>query len=197
MSETSTTGSRGGPNIPLPSPAGGLGASAMAPPESDARGRDEEDPRVRAEKRAAEFLDHIGTLDRGVDKFYIDPRIIPPGWDYEWKTFTVWGKENPSYQVALMSNAWESVPRTRHPEMMPQNYPGNTIERDGQILMERPMKLTMMVRAQDNRRAREQVQQKEVQLGNAPEGTFERSNKEKGSMVKVNRTYEHIPIPET
>lgn len=198
MSETSEK--RGGPTVPQPNDAPaasglGLGAGTAAPP-AHARGLDEEDPRVRAERRAEEFMGRMPNTDRGVDKFYIDLRIIPPGWDYEWKTLTVWGKENPAYQVQLAQSAWEPVPRHRHPEMMPPNYPGNTIEREGQILMERPMKLTLFVRSQDNLRARQQVHAKEEQLGHAPEGHFDRSS-DKRVRPNINKTYEHIPIPET
>jgi hypothetical protein len=155
-----------------------------------------EDPRTRAARRAAELREHLGSMDEGVDKYYIDPRIIPDGWSYEWKTLTVLGKENPGYQVSLAHRGWEAVPRTRHPEMMPENHRGETIERDGQILMERPLEITNEVKAHEYRKAREQVRGKELQLGAAPGGQFERDNKG-NSMVKINKTYESIPIPET
>jgi hypothetical protein len=154
----------------------------------------EEDPRARAAKRAAELREHLGSMDEGVDKFWIDPRIIPDGWSYEWKAFEVLGRPNPSYQVALAHRGWEPVPRSRHPELMPDNHHGDTIIRDGQILMERPKEITDEVKLNDQRAAREQVRAKEEQLGGAPPGTFERDNKGK-PLASVKRSFE-IPVPE-
>lgn len=156
----------------------------------------EEDPRARAARRATELRDHMGgNMDDGVDKFYIDPRAIPDGWSYEWKTLAVLGKENPSYQVSLAHRGWEAVPRSRHPEMMPDNYRGETIEREGMLLMERPKEITDEVKALDQRKAREQVRSKEQQLNGAPPGQFERGT-HPATQVKVNKSYESIPIPD-
>lgn len=169
------------------------GLSAASPPVQP-KPR-EEDPRARAARRAMELREQADSDDDGVDKFYFDPKIIPDGWSYEWKTFTVLGKENPSYQVSLAHRGWEAVPRSRHPHMMPHNYQGETIERDGMILMERPLEITQDARARDARVARAQVRGKEEQLGGAPAGTFERSNKDQ-TLVKVKKTFEHMEIPE-
>lgn len=192
---------RSGPHAPLPTPppTGGIAdavgaALSAAAPVTDAAPRSE-DPRARAARRALELREHIGGgMDESADQFYIDPRIIPDGWSYEWKTLSVLGKENPSYQVKLAGRGWEAVPRSRHPELMPENHRGETIEREGQILMERPLEITNEVKASEHRKAREQVRGKELQLGAAPSGQFERSNKG-DPMANVKKTYEHIPIP--
>jgi hypothetical protein len=174
--------------------AAGLNAAQAAPPVAP-KPR-EEDPRARAARRALELREQASSDDDGVDKFYIDPKMIPDGWSYEWKTFTVLGKENPSYQVSMAHKGWEAVPRSRHPHLMPLNYQGETIEREGMILMERPLEITQEARARDLRIARAQVRGKEEQLGGAPTGTFDRSNKDQ-SLVKVKKTFESIPIPES
>ncbi len=157
----------------------------------------EEDPRTRAARRALELREHLGgSMEDGVDKYFIDPKVIPDGWSYEWKTLTVLGKENPSYQVALAHRGWEAVPRSRHPEMMPDNYRGETIERDGMILMERPKEITDEVNGHERRKAREQVRSKEEQLGGAAPGQFSRDNKGQ-SMVNIKKSYEAgIAIPD-
>jgi hypothetical protein len=175
--------------------AASLNASKAAPPvEPPAKPR-EEDPRARAARRALELREQASSDDDGVDKFYIDPKLIPDGWSYEWKTFTVLGKENPSYQVAMAHKGWEAVPRSRHPHLMPLNYQGETIEREGMMLMERPLEITQEAKARDLRIARAQVRGKEEQLGGAPAGTFERSNKDQ-PLVKVKKSFEHMEIPE-
>lgn len=155
----------------------------------------EEDPRTRAARRAAELRDHRGgDMDEGTDDFYIDLSDIPPGWTYEWKRKLVLGAEDPAYMVALARAGWEPVPTSRHPSYMPDggNYP--TIERKGMILMERPTEITDDARENERRKARNQVRQKEAQLNSAEGGHFERSNKDQ-SLVKINRSYESIPIP--
>jgi hypothetical protein len=187
---------RSGPHAPLPTP--GLGGASTARPSEPAPqvSYAEEDPRTRAARRAAELHEHLGAGmdDDGVNEFYIDPRIIPDGWSYEYKRYTVLGSQDPSYQVSLSMKGWEAVPASRHPELMPDSYKGVTIERKGMILMERPAVITEEAKARELRKATGQVRQKEQQLNGAPAGTFERDNK--GSpLVKVGKSYENIPIP--
>jgi hypothetical protein len=187
---------RSGPHAPLPT---GVAPTPGAPPSSapPVTQYAEEDPRARAARRAAELREHLGDdLGDGVDEFYIDPRIIPDGWSYEWKRHTTLGAQDPSYQVSLARGGWESVPAHRHPELMPDNWKGTAIERKGMILMERPLEITEQVKARELRKAREQVGQKEQQLYGAPPGTFQRDNKG-NPLVKVAKTYEPMKIPES
>jgi hypothetical protein len=191
---------RAGPHAPLPSGQGVAPSAAEATSAAltgVASTFREEDPRTRAARRAAELREHLGPGldDDGINEFYIDPRIIPDGWSYEYKRFTVLGAQDPSYQVSLSMKGWEPVPASRHPELMPDNYHGDTIERKGMILMERPAEITQEAIAREHRKAVSQVRQKEAQLNGAPAGTFERDNK--GTpLVNVRRSYEAIPIPE-
>jgi hypothetical protein len=155
----------------------------------------EEDPRTRAARRSAELRDHRGgDMSEGSDDFYIDLGDIPAGWTYEWKRKLVLGAEDPAYMVALARAGWEAVPTSRHPSYMPNsgNYP--TIERKGMLLMERPTEITDDARDHEQRKARNQVRQKEAQLNSSEGGQFERANKDQ-SLVKINRSYESIPIP--
>lgn len=182
------------PHAPLPTPTAPAPAADVAP--AAAEKYLEEDPRVRAARRAAELRDH-GALDEdgSVSEFYIDPKVIPDGWSYEWKRLTVLGATDPGYQVNLARAGWEPVPASRHPELMPDSNRGNTIERSGQILMERPKEITDAAYEREYRKARGQVRGKEEQLHGAPAGQFGRDNK--GSpLVKVGKSYEAIPIPE-
>lgn len=154
----------------------------------------EEDPRVRAARRAAELRDHLGSMDEAPDDFFIPPSDVPNGWCYEWKRKTLLGQEDPAYQVQLAQKGWEPVPAYRHPSYMPVGYKGQTIERKGMILMERPLEITEEARNFELRKARNQVRQKEAQLAGAPEGQFDRNNKD-SSLVKVKKSYEAMPIP--
>lgn len=163
----------------------------IAPPKPPVRQLSD---RERAELRAKEILDG-DMIDEGEDIFYFDPDSQPDGWTYEWKRRTVYGEENPQYQVQLEQNGWQPVPAARHPEMMPSTGgPYHTIERNGQILMERPKIITDYVRDKDKARARAQVATKEAQLKQAPPGTFERTTNP--AVHKVNKSYEKIVLPQ-
>ena len=152
-----------------------------------------EDARARAEARAAEIRENRGSLDDGIDEFYIDPAGVPDGWSYEWKRHTLLGKEDPAYQVQLARGGWEAVPADRHPEMMPiGNYA--VIERKGMILMERPLSLTKEAKDIELRRARNQVRAKEQQLSQTPDGTMTRQHDNIRPSVK--KSFEPVPIPE-
>jgi hypothetical protein len=188
---------RSGPHAPLPTSQGLGAASVSQPPKPQAPERfAEEDSRTRAARRAAELHEHLGAGmdDDGVNEFYIDPRIIPDGWSYEYKRFTVLGAQDPSYQVSLAMKGWEAVPASRHPELMPDTYKGVTIERQGMILMERPAVITAESIAREHRKAVGQVRQKEEQLNGSGPGEFGRDNKGT-SLVNIKRSHEAIAIP--
>ena len=149
----------------------------------------------RAAMRAAAVREHNGgNMDEGPDKFYFDRSKIPPGWDYQWKRYLLMGDEDPSYRVNLAQKGWEEVPRSRHPEEMPRGSSDSFITRDGVILMERPMELTLEALEIEKRRARVQVRAKEDQLTAAPPGQFERANTD-ASLAKLHKSYEAIPAP--
>lgn len=154
----------------------------------------EEDPRMRAAARAEEIRKHRSgqNLDE-LDRFKIETSVIPDGWTYEWKRRTLLGKEDPAYQVELARQGWESVPLSRHPEMMPPDWAHGTIERDGMILMERPSELTSEARDVELRRAKNQVRAKEQQLGSAPDGQFGRDHQQVRPSIK--KGYEPMPVP--
>lgn len=149
----------------------------------------------RAAARSAELLGS-GSLDTDTaDKYFIDPDVIPDGWSYEWKRKTVYNQEDPSYQVELVRMGWEPVPTKRHPEMMPQGWTGETIERDGMVLMERPEEITSMVKARDLMNARKQA---DIggHLQESPEGQFQRQKSDGESLVKIRKHMEPMEIPD-
>lgn len=152
-----------------------------------------EDPRDAAARRAAQIREaRGGSMDEGTDRFFIENKAVPEGWDYQWKRKTVLGASDPAYEVSVARAGFTPVPAHRHPEMMPEgNY--KTIERDGMILMERPKEITDEAKALELRKARQQVRVKEEQLNQAPAGHFERANKD-AALAKIGKHYEPIPI---
>lgn len=148
----------------------------------------------RADARAAEILGTGELLDHTA-KYELPFDIEPDGWSYEWKAMSVSGKLNDQHINNLRQNGWSFVPASRHPDLVGQ-LKGTTeiIERDGQVLMERPRQITDMVRERDRQRARAQVRSKEQQLKQAPPGTFERGTHPQAP-VKISKHYEQIHLP--
>lgn len=154
----------------------------------------EDDPRARAKKRAEELRAHLGDIDEGTDDFYVDAESIPDGWTYEWKRHTVYGQEDPAYQVQLAREGWAPVPASRHPAMMPAGFKEAVILRKGCILMECPTEIVMERRSIELRKARDQVRHKEAQIAGTPEGTMTRDHARVKPSIK--KGYEPIPIPD-
>lgn len=157
----------------------------------------EESSAERAKRRAAEIRGHLGGIEEGTDEFYVDPNMIPEGWSYEWKRKLLLGAEDPTYTVQLLRMGWEPVPLNRdrdHMAMMPSNWPHNTIERKGMILMERPTEVVEEARRIEQKRAKDQVRAKEQQLSGAPDGQFGRDHAQ--VRPKISKSFEAMPIPE-
>lgn len=116
-----------------------------------------------------------------VDRFSVPAGMIPPGQSWEWKRATTFGKGDAAYDAFLYDQGWLPVEQSRYP-----NFP---MQRDGMILMERPIELTREARAEERAAARDAVIQKERQLFEAGEGEFARKG------VQVSTTIERgIPV---
>jgi len=138
--------------------------------------------RSLAAARAAEIFERDGwsnaSHDGAIDAFYLPPGLVPEGWDYGWKRWATYNKADPSYELQLRHEGWVPVDLHRdeqHERMMPSGWEGNTIEREGMLLMVRPMEVTLAVLRREYKLARDQVQTKEAQLAGTPDGTMDRS----------------------
>lgn len=136
------------PNRPAPRPAG-------------------EDHKARAAARLAEIrATQVDEPEYGTTGFFgITPDMIPDGWSYEGKAWSVFNKEDPQYMSKMYRANWTPVPASRHPELLYKGYVGDTIIKDGIILMERPAELTVEARRKEMRNARSPVEAKEKMLG--------------------------------
>jgi hypothetical protein len=81
----------------------------------------------------------------------------------------------------------------KHLAMMPSGWPGNTIERDGMVLMERPSEVVEEARRRHDYLARKQVRDKEAQIAGTPDGTLTRDHAQARPQIK--KSYEAIPVP--
>ena len=91
------------------------------------------------------------------NQFAFDRSIIPPGWDYEWKTETVANAPWTQHQVNLAQAGWEPVPAERHDGVFLPLGSVGPIQRGGMLLMERPMQATKISRQRDKMKADAQV----------------------------------------
>lgn len=78
----------------------------------------------------------------GADPFAIDPALIPPGWVYEWKRYSVMNQVDHAYQASLArQGGWTPVMAETHDGVfLPLGSKGAIII-NGLILMERPVEL--------------------------------------------------------
>jgi len=122
------------------------------------------------------------------DIYEIPREIIPEGWDYQWCAVSVTGNSEILLDQNLMfaENGWRPVPADRHPgRFMPAGHKGSIV-RGGQMLMERPMELSLEARAEDIRAAHKLISDRNdsLKLGSMKKEMaqgFEMSQKYRGS----------------
>lgn len=128
------------------------------------------------------------------DRFAIPDHLKDPRTSYEWKTASVLGQPQTSHMVEMREQGWMPVTdRSIIDYFMPEGHQGAP-ERDGLILMDRPIELTEEARAEEEALASLAVWTKEQQLGAAGPGQFERSNKG-NPLASVRRSVERGEIP--
>lgn len=137
---------------------------------------------------------------QGTDRYAFDRAIIPDGWTYEWKRYSVLGQEDPGYLAELHQVGYTPVPAERHPgKFLPEGFKGNIVI-GGMILMERPLDLEKEARAEDKFRADSQVHGSRQQFGLAPrargfEGPDEHPSARRNSYVRSSVESVDVPRP--
>lgn len=143
-----------------------------------ARIKEESESRVNIDK----FLD-----GKDADLFTVPPEIIPDGFSVEWKNTHIMGQPvDHAYNLGLEQGGWRPAPAELFPGLVPAGYAGEYVERPGMILMIRPQHITDKVHAERVRRAREQMGDKMVEMGQTPHGQMDRVVK------KLDSSYEPI-----
>lgn len=131
--------------------------------------RESEHPQARTRRRTRSATVADNPFDIPVSE-------IPAGSTYEWKRYTVMGKEDPFYISNMRAQGWEPVDPKAHPNWLPPNYKESHIVRDGLILMERPKELTEEARAEQRQLSKQQVREAEQRLGMTPNNTLTREH---------------------
>ncbi len=134
--------------------------------------------RVQVRGRSGEILTRKRTTS--TDIFHIPDEIVPKNYSYQWNVMEVLGRAEISAQLGMLENGWRNVPAGRHKGMfMPEGTADDAaIIRDGLVLQERPIELTMEARAEEYAKAGGLMRDSQQQLGLTkamPDG-FDRNN---------------------
>lgn len=106
------------------------------------------------------------TRRSGIDPFDVPKNFIPKGWDYQWCAIASLGNKEVvrTMQIEFHQNGWRPVPADRHDGyFMPRGEKGPVIVRD-QMLMERPLQMSLDARAEDQRNAIQQMRDRDQAL---------------------------------
>lgn len=98
------------------------------------------------------------TGDDAGDWSKIPPEAIPAGCDVQWVVETVLGQQVEGYKIQRFTmNGWVPYPLNLYPSLMPPDYTGEVVRREGQILMIRRKELTDAARAEEKAKAQGQL----------------------------------------
>ena len=114
------------------------------------------------------------------------------GLSIEWKRYEVFGQQNFAYMRTQQQQCWRPLP-SNHPlidGMFGPNGNADHVVVEGMILMERPMKLTLEARAEEQRKADRAVRLGHQKMSQTPEGTAPRT------APQVSVTREAIAVPD-
>lgn len=126
-----------------------------------------------------------------VDKFAIPLNLIPDGWTYEWKRKSIFGMNDDDHVTGLMENGWRPVPAERHAGQFMVRGGSGEIVRDGLLLMERPLSLTLEARAEEKQNAKMLIAIQNEQYGaKLPAGM---DGNHPGARARINTSYEPGP----
>ena len=130
-----------------------LGAAAARTSLPRGTVRTKSDGRIEVTGHNGEVLSRTRT--QVGDIFEIPQTMIPKGWSYQWCAVTVAGNSDMLLDQNHMfhQNGWRPVPAERYSgTLVPKGSKGNII-RGQQMLMERPMELTLEAQEEDKRNA--------------------------------------------
>ena len=147
------------------------------------------DSLARAEARIRELRGNPDLQGGERDKYWAPS--APEGWDYQWKLKSVMNQDDIDRIRQNEMNGWMPVPVSRHPELMPRDWVGNTIEVGGLVLSERPKVFTDEAREDERRAARDAIITKEAQMREGRSGDLGARQ-----VNRFNKTRGPIDVPE-
>lgn len=130
------------------------------------------------------------------DRYYVDPAIIPEGWVYQWKRYSVLGQEEPAYMAELNQLGFTPVPAERHDGVFIPSGSKGAIIIGGQILMERSILDEEDARMEEKERADAQLRGSREQFGMVPKARgFEVNDPARRYGQKLSVGHERVDAP--
>jgi len=175
------------------------------PAQAAARTQVERDPRssgrVQALGRNGEVLTR-SSLQVG-DEFEIPKSMWPAGWDYQWITLDVHGNKDivDDHNHSHYMNGWRSVPAERYAgSLLPKDAKGPFVKKR-MMLMERPLVLSEDARAEEIRKAKQQITDQNQALLLARQKTvapgFEMSDRVSGIKMQSDKSLDVVDVNRT
>lgn len=158
------------PQRPLPD-TGKRPNRGAAPPRVSAQSRGRPaDPVVQAQDEAGNALTRRSRYEAATGTYEVPIEMREPGWDYQWENLRVAGQPvEASTTVTTYEAGWRPVQAKGHwMRMCPPGWDKPNVERDGMMLMKRPMSLTNEARNEDYNIALEQEGSKLSSAGLGP-----------------------------
>lgn len=108
------------------------------------------------------------------------------GWDYQWWPTHYMGQEiDPSFGVEIQRGGWIPVPASHFPQLCPRGWRRATIDRQGQRLFMRPMRLTEEAKAEQHQMAYEQKANRLAAAQAGDTGLARRVNADGSSAARI------------
>lgn len=134
---------------------------------------------------------------------YIPREMIPDGTDLQWVALEINGQPFPQERVQYEQNGWRAVHANQFDgrfdgRFMPRGYQGEIVV-GGQVLMERPLELTLEARAEERRAAltARGVQEQRLIAGQLDGVTLDTQHPTARANTRLTRTVEAgIPVPD-
>jgi hypothetical protein len=105
----------------------------------------------------------------GEDPYAIDPSLIPDGWIYEWKRYSIYNQVQASYQTSLQRvGKWTPVLKESHDGIFDAPGIKGTIIHEGLVLMAQPKVLNDEAVADEKRAANMAVHRAKTERGLTP-----------------------------
>ena len=135
----------------------------------------------------------------GLDRYHIPKHDIPDGFDLQWVAVSVYGQPLTQERGQFERKGWTPVHQEDfdgrfNGRFMPKEEEGE-INVGGQVLMARPLELTIKARKREQQLARDQVRIKEQALYGGDLGASGADHPSARRFNHINRSVERIEIP--
>ena len=133
------------------------------------------------------------------DRFHIDRELFPEGMDLQWVTDTVYGQKVPQQRADYEKKGWTPVHQEdfdgRFNGLFMQKNEEGEINNGGQVLMARPLELTIEARKRDAHAAKQQLAIKEAALRGGDIQGVGFDTQHSTVHNKVGRSWERVAVP--